>query len=73
MWILKDFLAKKIKWMTKCKTFIKVFSEYVLYEKVIWLQRMIGMSRISFQATILLLEQVSVVYTLVLFRRCNAR
>lgn len=40
---------------------------------MIWLQRMIGMSKISFQATILLLEQASVVYTLVLFRRCNAK
>lgn len=34
---------------------------------------MIAMSRISFQAMILLLEQASVVRTLVLFRRCNAR
>lgn len=31
MWLLKDLLAKEIKWMTKCKTFIKVFSKHVLY------------------------------------------
>lgn len=37
-------------------------------KKMIWLQRMIGMSRISFRATILLLEQASVVCMSVLFR-----
>lgn len=32
-WLVKDLLAKKIKWMTKCKTLIKVSSKHGLYER----------------------------------------